>query len=116
MSGACNGCTANSYISPQSGGTVNFTENGIRLDSEYECIQFANQMRAQGIYVFSIGLSASASDPVNSTFLQEVANDPISPTYDPTQPVGMALVVTDPSQLDAVFKQIAEQILLRITQ
>jgi len=114
--GSCNGCSANSYDSPLKGPGTSFTTDGITADSESDCEYIANQMRAQGMYVFCAGLGNAPSQPVNLTFLQQVANDPNSPTFNPNQPVGMALIANDPSELDSVFKQIAEQILLRLTQ
>jgi hypothetical protein len=59
------------------------------------------------MYVYTIGLGSG----VNMTFLEQVANDPNSPTFNPAQPVGLAVVANDPSQLQAVFDQIALQIL-----
>jgi len=117
--GGCGGCDVNSYVSPQTGGAVGFTTDGITSDSEFECEQIANQMRAQGIYVFCAGLNADPNNPVNFQFLQQVANDPgppANPAFDSNLPVGKALIANDPTQLDAVFKQIAEEILLRLTR
>ena len=71
-----------------------------------------------GTVIYSIGLGST----VDKTFLQEVANDPASDTYDPTQPIGMAVFAPScPSsqcttQLQTVFQTIASKILLRLTQ
>jgi len=111
MSGPmCNGCSANSYNSPLQGPGALFSTDGITADSEFECEQIANQMRAQGMYVFCAGLGGAPIEPVNLTFLQQVANDPNSPTFNPNQPVGQAVIANDPTALDAVFQQIASEI------
>ncbi len=78
-------------------------------------------MRAEGIYVYSIGLG---TDPSQS-FLQEIANDPVSHTYNSSQPIGEAIMAPDCStpssqtcntELQQVFQTIASRILLRLTQ
>jgi hypothetical protein len=75
-------------------------------------------MRAEGMYVYSIGLGNS----VDSSFLQQIANDPASSTYDASQPQGLAVFAPScPSsqctaQLNQVFQTIASKILLRLTQ
>jgi hypothetical protein len=61
------------------------------------------------MYVYSIGLGSH----IDIGFLLQIANDPNSPTFNPSQPVGLAVVANDPSQLQAVFDQIASQILAR---
>jgi hypothetical protein len=77
-------------------------------------------MRAEnsGMLVYSIGLGSN----VDQAFLQQIANDPASSTYDPNQPVGEAVFASNcPSsqcnaQLQQVFQTIAAKILLRLTQ
>ena len=70
------------------------------------------------MYIYAIGLGSN----VDQTFLKQIANDPGSPTYDPTQPVGMAVFASNcPSpqcttQLQQVFQTIAARILLRLAQ
>jgi len=108
MSGSgCIGCGANSYNSPLQGPGAPFSTDGITADSEFECEQIANQMRAQGTYIFGIGLGGAG---VDVSFLQQVANDPNSPTFNPNLPVGQAVIANDPTQLQAVFQQIASKI------
>jgi hypothetical protein len=84
-----------------------FHRSLVTADGLYRTIQVANDMRSAGMYVYTIGLGSG----VNMTFLEQVANDPNSPTFNPAQPVGLAVVANDPSQLQAVFDQIALQIL-----
>ncbi|HZU42787.1 MAG TPA: TadE/TadG family type IV pilus assembly protein [Terriglobales bacterium] len=90
--------------------TLNITN--ISNDALYRAIQLSNQMRAQGIVVYSIGLG----DKISQTFLQQIANDPNSPTFDPTQPVGEAVFAPTANDLQGVFQTIASKILLRLTQ
>jgi len=81
-------------------------------DADYRTVQLANALRAQNVTVYSIGLG----DAINEPFLQEVANDPASPAFNSSQPVGEAVFAPNSSQLNSVFQQIASNILLRLTQ
>jgi hypothetical protein len=71
-----------------------------------------------GMYIYSVGLGSS----VDQAFLQQIANDPASSTYDPNQPEGQAVFASNcPSsqcsaELQQVFQTIAAKILLRLTQ
>jgi len=87
-------------------------EQNISADAAYRSLQVAGAMRAQNIVIYSIGLG----NKISQTFLQEIANDPASPTFDPSQPEGEAVFAPDPSQLQAVFETIASKIVARITQ
>lgn len=87
-------------------------ETNVATEADYRTIQVANSMRAQNTVVYAIGLGSA----INQSFLQQVANDPASSTYDSTQPVGEAVFAPDSTQLDAVFQVIASKILLRLTQ
>ena len=75
-------------------------------------------MLNEGITVYSVGLGHQ----VDTAFLQQIANDPSSPTYDPSLPQGLAVFAPDcPSstctqELNTVFQTIASKILLRLTQ
>ena len=102
----CPGTTQ--FFSRQNDTFEPFTQASVAAESRYQSIDFANQIRAQGMYVFSIGLGGSG---VDLSFLQQVANDPNSPTLDPSQPVGQAVIANDPTQLQSVFQQIASEIL-----
>jgi hypothetical protein len=86
-----------------------FHRSLVTADGLYRTIQVADEMRSQGMYVYSIGLGSH----IDIGFLLQIANDPNSPTFNPSQPVGLAVVANDPSQLQAVFDQIASQILAR---
>lgn len=124
--GWCNGV---SFMSPKNGSTDScnastFTPqdpsiaNPARLnitnisdDAIYRTEQLANQMRAQGTTIYSIGLG----DKINQTYLLDLANDPHSPQYDSNEPSGIAAFAPTASDLDTAFQQIASKILLRLT-
>ncbi len=95
-----------------------FTRLNVTADAKYQAIQIANAMRAEGMYVYSVGLGNS----IDKSFLQQVANDPASSSYDPSQPQGLAVFAPNcPSsqctaELQQVFQTIAAKILLRLTQ
>jgi hypothetical protein len=107
-----NACNATTFPSQQYGTNETLNQTNVSNESLYRAIQVANSMRAQNITVYSIGLGSY----ISQTFLQEIANDPASPTYDSTQPVGEAVFAPDSTQLTAVFNTIAQKILLRISQ
>ena len=114
----CTGVTK--FTSAIDGSKKTFSRTNVTTDAEYRALQTATAMRTEnpGMYVYAIGLGSS----IDQTFLKEIANDPASPTYDPTQPVGMAVFATNcPSsqcttQLQQVFQTIASRILLRLAR
>jgi hypothetical protein len=95
-----------------------FTRANVTADAQYQSQQTANALLAAGDYIYSIGLGTK----IDQTFLQEIANDPASPIYDPNLPQGMEQWVKDcPSStctasLQQVFQIIASRVLLRLTQ
>jgi Flp pilus assembly protein TadG len=94
-------------LTPDSTGQLNISN-----DAMYRAVQVAESMRAQGVTVFSIGMG----DKINSTFLDQIANDKNSPTYNANEPIGDSVVATDSAGLSAAFQEIASEILLRISQ
>lgn len=106
------------FTSQIDGTTKTFTRTNVTADARYRALQTATAMRAEGMYIYAIGLGSS----VDSAFLRQIANDPASSTYDSSQPVGMAVFVpncpssTCSAELQQVFQTIAAQILLRLTQ
>lgn len=106
-----NDCNATQFPSAQYGNEA-LTQLNVANDAEYRALQVANAMRAQNIIVYSIGLGDKISEP----FLDQIANDSNSTTFDPSQPVGEAGFATDYTQLEPVFNAIAQQILLRLSQ
>jgi Mg-chelatase subunit ChlD len=114
----CTGVTK--FISQITGQPTTFSRANITADAQYRALQTANAMRAENpaTYVYAIGLGKL----VDQAFLQQIANDPASATYNPNQPAGLAVFVPDcPSatctaELQQVFQTIAARILLRLTQ
>ena len=90
------------------------TQQNVTLDATYRTTQLAATMRntTNNITIYSIGLG----NKINTTYLQEMANDPAADTYDPNQPVGEAVFAPNASQLEGVFQTIASKILLRLSQ
>jgi len=88
-----------------------FCASKITEDATNRCVLIANQLRASSNYVYAIGLTTPEnSAPPTLTTLQQIANDPQSPTFDPTQPVGAAFLTTG-TNLTSVMQQIATDIL-----
>ncbi len=106
------------FTSAVDGTTKPFTRINVTGDARYRALLTANAMRAEGVYIYSIGLGSS----VDTAFLEQIANDPASSSYNSSQPAGMAVYATHcPSsqcsqELQQVFQTIAAQILLRLTQ
>lgn len=90
---------------------VSINRINITTEAEYTAYQKAEQMRAQGITVYSIGLG----NDIDTTFLQEVANDPASPYYNSSEPSGVFVAAPTASDLDDAFQEVAAKILLRLT-
>lgn len=88
------------------------TETLICDDAMYRAEQLADTMRTQGITIYSIGLG----DKINKTYLQDLANDPASPTFNSSEPEGIAAFAPTADDLESVFQTIASKILLRLTQ
>ena len=112
----CTGVTK--FTSAINGNAMSFTRSNVTADAQYRALQTANAMRAEGMVVYSIGLGTS----IDQAFLQQIANDPASASYNPSQPEGLAVFAPNcPStqcsdELLQVFQTIAAKILLRLTQ
>jgi von Willebrand factor type A domain-containing protein len=97
-------CSAVSQFTSAIDGSLQpFIRAYVSADATYRAVAVANQMRANGIAVYSIGVGTG----VDLTFLQQVANDPNAPGYIATPYDGEAVIANDPSQLSAVFQSIA---------
>ena len=105
-------CSATTFPSQVTGGTLPLSIANISNDAMYRANAVATAMRAEGIVVYSIGLG----DKISEAFLQQIANDPNSSSFDSSQPVGEAVFAPSAAQLDGVFQEIANKILLRISQ
>ena len=112
----CTGVTK--FTSQIDGNQKSFTRSNVTADAQYRALQTATAMRAEGMYVYAVGLGSN----VDQSFLRQIANDAASSTYNPNQPVGMAVFAPScpssqcTSQLQQVFQTIAAKILLRLTQ
>ena len=112
-SGSTTYCGATVFPAQSAGGAMeSLTLANISNDAMYRAIQVATSMRAQSVVVYSIGLG----NTISQSFLQQVANDPASSSFDPNQPIGQAVFAPTAADLQGVFQTIASQILLRITQ
>ncbi len=112
LSGCTPNCSATQFRSNLNGGAMeDFTRANVTAEARYRCLQVANDMRANNILVYSIGLGGT---DVDMNFLAQVAN--AGGIDDPQQPEGLALLANDPGQLQAYFAQIAKDILSRLTQ
>jgi Flp pilus assembly protein TadG len=93
-----------------------FDETNIVAESTNRCILISNQLRANSNYVYAVGLDVGNIGAPAMDLLQQIANDPKSTTYNPTNFTGVALVAKNGADLTQVFQQIASDILLRLTQ
>ena len=105
-------CGAASFPSQLTGTTEPLTQTNICNDAMYRAVQLGGTMRAQGVVIYSIGLG----DKINESYLQQLANDPASSTFNPNEPVGSAVFAPTAADLTSVFQTIASEILLRLTQ
>lgn len=112
----CTGVTK--FTSAIDGTLKSFSRANVTADAQYRALQIANAMRTEGMVVYSIGLGSN----VDQSFLRQIANDPASPSYNSSQPQGLAVFASNcPStqcsaELLQVFQTIAAKILLRLTQ
>ncbi len=122
-----NNCQAKSFLAQQPGNSGQLVPGGasttqaqlnIANEAMYRATTWANKMRAQGVIVYSVGLGTL----FNQTFLQQMANDPASPTYNANSNPGLAVFAVDcpgpscSSELNQAFQQVATDILLKLTQ
>ena len=104
-------CNATQLPSQQYGNEA-LTQLNVANEAMYRAIQVANTMRSQNIVVYSIGLG----NTISQSFLQQVANDPNGPNYNPNEPQGEAVFAPTAADLESVFQLIASKILLRLSQ
>ncbi len=98
--------------------------SGMNTEAEARAEQIAKLARAAGNIIFSIGMGSpgmqgecgGAFPVLNPTFLKNVANTPDCATYDPTQPAGDYVIAADSGGLDQAFRQIATEILVRLSK
>ena len=112
VTGNSRSCGASSFPSQLTGTNQPLTQANIANDAMYRAVQVANNMRAQNIVIYSIGLG----DKISQAFLQQIANDPASSTFNANLPVGQAVFAPTAADLQTVFQTIASEILLRLSQ
>jgi Flp pilus assembly protein TadG len=101
-------------LNPNNGNARGDGQYDIANDATYRTEQLANLMRnsTNNITIYSIGLG----NKINEQYLQEIANDPNSPTYDSSQPQGEAVFAPTATDLQAAYETIASKILLRLAK
>ncbi len=90
------------------------TPAGIRFAAINAADAIAQKIRSDstyGIVTYSIGLAGNESLPMDTDFLERVANDPRASNWNPSQPRGMFILATDNASLADAFNAIASQIL-----
>jgi Flp pilus assembly protein TadG len=105
-------CGAQNFPSQVTGTTLTINETNVANDALYRAVTVAQSMQNQGIVIYSIGLG----DKISEAFLQQVANDPASSTYNSNLPTGEAVFAPTAADLQSVFQTIAAEILLRLSQ
>ena len=98
------------------GSTTNGTN--IRRLGTSQSEQWANEIRAAGYTIYTIGLgSLTATDPGDQPdldFLRRIANE--NGIVSASQPAGAMLFAPSPDALEAVFAKLADRILTRLTR
>jgi Mg-chelatase subunit ChlD len=64
-----------------------------------------------GTVVYSIGLTGNEAIPMDTDFMERIANDPRASNYNANQPQGLFVLATDNATLADAFNAIASQIL-----
>jgi Flp pilus assembly protein TadG len=110
-------CDSTTFPSQLTGTNVALTptsvgQTNIANDAMYRTVQVALAMQNQGIVIYSIGLG----DKISESFLQQIANDPASSSYNANLPTGEAAFAPTAADLQSVFQTIAAEILLRLSQ
>jgi Mg-chelatase subunit ChlD len=87
----------------------NFSDQNSDAISKNAADDAALKIRQDGIFVLTIGLDGDGG--VDGTLLKRLANDPGSPIYSSTQPVGKYYYSPNAGQLGSIFNSIAAEIL-----
>jgi hypothetical protein len=80
-------------------------------------LEAANRLRAEGVYIYTIGLGnplASELGRPDLGFLAALAND--HGVVNPDQPQGRMYFAPTPQDLDAVFRRVASDLVIRLSQ
>ena len=65
--------------------------------------------------IYAIGLGGTSAEPIDTTFMERISNDPRSPTYNSAKPAGEYFYSPNATDLTGVFQQVASEI-LRLSQ
>lgn len=118
MSSSANptGCDGVNNCTPPPGPTT-YNESLIRNLSRQYGLTIANQIRSDGIYIYTIALgNPSAGNPLLTPdlgYLRQIANE--NGVVDPNQPQGKLYVASTPGALQAVFQAVAQDLLVRLS-
>jgi len=85
-----NGVLVTTFTSQQNGQQESFLQSNITTEAQYRALYTANLMRSESpvpTYIYTIGLGSNLPTGAQ-TFLEELANDPSSPTHNSNQPTG----------------------------
>jgi hypothetical protein len=98
-----------------SGYTTINTSSTAQMDAEAKArvLDWANQARAAGVFVYSIGLNCD-SQAAPADFLAQVAN--VDGVVNQDQPIGLSLIAPTSQAIHEAWVTIAKAILLRLTQ
>jgi Flp pilus assembly protein TadG len=113
---ACSNGGQDSMFTTLSSGQQLITWTNVTTDARNRVIADANNMRANGITVYAVGLGG-AFTPVDQGFLCQVANDPCAgANYNANNLPGAMEYAATGDALDSAFQTIASIIRLRLTQ
>ncbi|HUO04786.1 MAG TPA: VWA domain-containing protein [Candidatus Binataceae bacterium] len=112
-SNACSSCPPTTFPSQLSPPTMTQNNTNVSNEAKYRAEQVALSMQEEnpGVEIYALGMG----DKVDMTYLQEIANDPASPSYNPNLPQGAAILAQTSADLNNAFLLIASKILLRLT-
>jgi hypothetical protein len=110
-----NSATQSNYasVTRDSKGNILFTNANSDAVSENAADDAARQARQDGIYIYTIGLDGDGG--VDSVLLRRLANDPASPVFNASQPVGKYYYSPNAGQLASIWNALFSE-LLRISQ
>jgi Mg-chelatase subunit ChlD len=94
-----------------------YNENGVRNQARTEGLLAADQLRQDGVLIYTIGLgNPAASDPLlqpDLNYLRDLANE--NGRVNPNQLDGRMFFAPSAAQLQAVFDQVAQDLLVRLS-
>ncbi len=95
-----------------------WTEETVRAEARQKGIFWAQQIRNEGVLIFTIGLGdPAASDPIltpDLDYLAQLAN--VGGIANPDQPQGRSYFAPSADELEGVFDQVARDLLVRLAR